>query len=106
MRGPVEKAVEAARAVQGWGGCMASQVPHAPIHPPASPLYCCSWLRLHFISAHECLTPSLPCSAMVPDAEVVAVLVEILSELRLGQFEVKLNHRGLLDAMLAIAGEG
>ncbi|KAG2427701.1 hypothetical protein HYH02_014533 [Chlamydomonas schloesseri] len=43
-------------------------------------------------------------SPMVPDAEVVAVLVEILTELRLGQFEVKLNHRGLLDAMLAIAG--
>ncbi|KAG2423232.1 hypothetical protein HXX76_015488 [Chlamydomonas incerta] len=43
-------------------------------------------------------------SPMVPDAEVVAVLVEILDQLRLGAFEVKLNHRGLLDAMLAIAG--
>ena len=34
------------------------------------------------------------------------VLVEILSDLRLGQFEVKLNHRRLLDAMLEIAGAG
>jgi histidyl-tRNA synthetase len=41
---------------------------------------------------------------MVPDAEVLKVLVEILSELQLGQFTVKLNHRRLLDAMLAIAG--
>jgi histidyl-tRNA synthetase len=41
---------------------------------------------------------------MVPDAEVLGVLVEILRNLRLGQFTVKLNHRRLLDAMLAIAG--
>uniref|UniRef100_A0A383VD50 Histidine--tRNA ligase, cytoplasmic n=1 Tax=Tetradesmus obliquus TaxID=3088 RepID=A0A383VD50_TETOB len=43
-------------------------------------------------------------AAMVPDAEVLGVLVEILRDLRLGQFTVKLNHRKLLDAMLAIAG--
>ncbi|KAL4859038.1 Histidine--tRNA ligase [Chlorella vulgaris] len=56
---------------------------------------------------------------MVPDAEVLKtdtfaetavppasaqVLVEILDELRLGEYEVKLNHRRLLDAMLDIAG--
>ena len=41
---------------------------------------------------------------MVADAEVVKVLVEILKELDLGEFEVKLNHRQLLDAMLDIAG--
>ncbi|KAF8060498.1 histidine--tRNA ligase [Scenedesmus sp. PABB004] len=43
-------------------------------------------------------------AAMVPDAEVLAVVVEILTSLRLGPFTVKLNHRRLLDAMLAIAG--
>ena len=32
------------------------------------------------------------------------VLVEILDELSLGEYEVKLNHRRLLDAMLDIAG--
>ncbi|KAI8463085.1 MAG: hypothetical protein J3K34DRAFT_158180 [Monoraphidium minutum] len=42
--------------------------------------------------------------AMVPDAEVLKVLVEILDDLDLGAYEVKLNHRGLLDAMLDIAG--
>lgn len=41
---------------------------------------------------------------MVADAEVLAVVVEILTDLRLGAFEVKLNHRKLLDAMLEIAG--
>jgi hypothetical protein len=41
---------------------------------------------------------------MVPDAEVLKVLVEILSGLQLGPFTIKLNHRKLLDAMLAIAG--
>eukprot|EP00887_Chlorella_sp_A99_P006734 scaffold3.g6734.t1 len=67
-------------------------------------------------------------AAMAPDAEVLkasrllmgelmeglmcccvqcegaGVLVEILSDLQLGEFEVKLNHRRLLDAMLDIAG--
>lgn len=32
------------------------------------------------------------------------MLVEILSSLPLGEFQVKINHRRLLDAMLAIAG--
>ncbi|KXZ42548.1 hypothetical protein GPECTOR_136g631 [Gonium pectorale] len=43
-------------------------------------------------------------ASMVPDAEVIKVLTEILGDLKLGQFEVKINHRGLLDAMLDIAG--
>ena len=43
-------------------------------------------------------------SAMVPDAEVLKVLVEILGDLELGEYEIKLNHRRLLDAMLDIAG--
>ncbi len=41
---------------------------------------------------------------MVADAEVLKVLTEILGDLALGEFTVKLNHRRLLDAMLAIAG--
>ncbi|GMH38611.1 hypothetical protein BSKO_06495 [Bryopsis sp. KO-2023] len=43
-------------------------------------------------------------SVMVPDAEVLTVLVEILTDLDLGEFVVKLNHRKLLDATMAIAG--
>lgn len=41
---------------------------------------------------------------MVADAEVIKVLVEVLSDLQLGDFEVKLNHRGLLDAVLEVSG--
>ena len=43
-------------------------------------------------------------SPMVPDAEVLKVLVEILDDLELGDYEVKINHRKILDAMLDIAG--
>jgi histidyl-tRNA synthetase len=43
-------------------------------------------------------------ATMVADAEVIKVLVEILTDLQLGQFTVKLNHRGLLDAVMALAG--
>ena len=35
---------------------------------------------------------------------VAQVLVEILSELDVGQFVVKLNHRRLLDAMMDLCG--
>lgn len=42
--------------------------------------------------------------AMVPDAEVLKVVTEIFDGLSLGDYEIKINHRGLLDAMLAIAG--
>ena len=42
---------------------------------------------------------------MVPDSEVISVLVEILEGLNLGgELEIKLNHRKLLDAMLEVAG--
>jgi histidyl-tRNA synthetase len=41
---------------------------------------------------------------MIPDAEVITVAVEILSSLPIGEFTLKLNHRGLLDAVLDIAG--
>jgi histidyl-tRNA synthetase len=43
-------------------------------------------------------------SAMVPDAEVLKVLTEILDDLKLGDYVIKLNHRGLLDACLAVSG--
>ena len=41
---------------------------------------------------------------MMPDAEVINVVVEILSKLQIGDFRVKFNNRKLLDAMLDIAG--
>lgn len=41
---------------------------------------------------------------MLPDAECVKVVVEILSSLDIGDFVVKLNHRKLLDGMFEACG--
>ncbi|PIN05342.1 Histidyl-tRNA synthetase [Handroanthus impetiginosus] len=41
---------------------------------------------------------------MGPDFEVIKILTELLDELDIGDYEVKLNHRKLLDGMLAICG--
>eukprot|EP01029_Cantina_marsupialis_P000491 TRINITY_DN1035_c0_g2_i1.p1 TRINITY_DN1035_c0_g2~~TRINITY_DN1035_c0_g2_i1.p1 ORF type:complete len:981 (+),score=238.20 TRINITY_DN1035_c0_g2_i1:32-2944(+) len=41
---------------------------------------------------------------MIPDAEVVCVASEILSSLPIGDFKIKVNHRCLLDATLAVCG--
>ncbi|KAJ8529705.1 hypothetical protein K7X08_036540 [Anisodus acutangulus] len=41
---------------------------------------------------------------MMPDFEVIKILTELLDELDIGDYEVKLNHRKLLDGMLAICG--
>nr|GEX97405.1 histidine--tRNA ligase, cytoplasmic [Tanacetum cinerariifolium] len=38
------------------------------------------------------------------DFEVVKILTELLDELNIGEYEVKLNHRKLLDGMLDICG--
>ena len=43
-------------------------------------------------------------SPMVPDAEVITVATEILSELPVGKFLIKLNHRKILDAIFEICG--
>lgn len=42
--------------------------------------------------------------SMEADFEVIKVLTELLTELEIGDFEVKLNHRKLLDGMLEICG--
>eukprot|EP01028_Stygiella_incarcerata_P013549 TRINITY_DN82766_c0_g1_i1.p1 TRINITY_DN82766_c0_g1~~TRINITY_DN82766_c0_g1_i1.p1 ORF type:complete len:979 (+),score=338.24 TRINITY_DN82766_c0_g1_i1:117-3053(+) len=41
---------------------------------------------------------------MIPDAEVLCVVTEILDELPIGAYVVKINHRVLLDAILDICG--
>ena len=41
---------------------------------------------------------------MLPDAECVKIVSEILSGLKLGRFAVKVNHRKLLDGMFAACG--
>ncbi|XP_071087508.1 histidine--tRNA ligase, cytoplasmic-like [Haliotis cracherodii] len=41
---------------------------------------------------------------MIPDAECIKIVVEILESLELGDFVVKVNHRKLLDGMFAACG--
>ena len=41
---------------------------------------------------------------MVADAEAITIAIEILRELPVGEFQVKLNHRCLLDAIFEICG--
>ncbi|KAI9298472.1 histidyl-tRNA synthetase [Neoconidiobolus thromboides FSU 785] len=41
---------------------------------------------------------------MIPDAEVINIMIEILSALDIGQFKIKINHRQILDGMFAVCG--
>ena len=41
---------------------------------------------------------------MIPEADVIKVVVEILTQLPVGGFNIKLNHRLLLDAIVNISG--
>ena len=41
---------------------------------------------------------------MIPDAEVLKVVVEILTQFPIGEFDIKINHRKLLDAMVQVSG--
>jgi histidyl-tRNA synthetase len=41
---------------------------------------------------------------MLPDAECVKMMVEILTELKIGTFVIKINHRKLLDAIFEVCG--
>ena len=43
---------------------------------------------------------------MIPDAEVIKIVVEILTQLPIGNFNIKINHRLLLDSMVEICGIG
>lgn len=41
---------------------------------------------------------------MIPDAELLCVVIDILSSLKIGNFVVKLNNRKFLDAMIQLSG--
>lgn len=41
---------------------------------------------------------------MIPESEVLKVVVEILTQLPIGGFNIKLNHRVLLDSIIEICG--
>lgn len=41
---------------------------------------------------------------MIPDSEVIKVVTEILTNLNIGTFVIKINHRKFLDAMVELSG--
>ena len=41
---------------------------------------------------------------MIPDAEVIKIVAEILTQLPIGKFNIKINHRLLLDSIIEISG--
>jgi histidyl-tRNA synthetase len=41
---------------------------------------------------------------MLPDADVIKIAIDVLTELEIGNFKVKLNHRKLLDAIMSVCG--
>ncbi|ELP83530.1 histidyl-tRNA synthetase, cytoplasmic, putative [Entamoeba invadens IP1] len=41
---------------------------------------------------------------MIPDAEIVSILNEVLTDLEIGEFRIKINHRKILDAIFILAG--
>ena len=42
--------------------------------------------------------------SMIPDSEAIMVMVTILDRLNVGKFQVKVNHRKILDGMFQICG--
>ncbi|KAI9002303.1 hypothetical protein BC832DRAFT_532865 [Gaertneriomyces semiglobifer] len=42
--------------------------------------------------------------SMVPDAEIMRVMFEILTALEIGKFTIKINHRKVLDGMFEVCG--
>jgi len=41
---------------------------------------------------------------MIPDADLLSVVVDILKSINIGGFQIKLNNRKFLDAMIQLAG--
>lgn len=41
---------------------------------------------------------------MAPDAECLKIMTEVIEELEIGAYEIKINHRHVLDAILEFAG--
>lgn len=42
--------------------------------------------------------------AMIPDAEIIQIMDEVFTELGIGEFTIKVNHRKLLDGVFEVCG--
>src|SRR5579859_991621 len=41
---------------------------------------------------------------MIPDAEIIRIIHEVFTELQIGEFTIKVNHRKLLDGLFEVCG--
>ena len=41
---------------------------------------------------------------MLPDSECVKIMAEVLEKMDVGDFQIKINHRRLLDGMFEVCG--
>ena len=41
---------------------------------------------------------------MIPDCECVKIISEILKRMEVGEYQIKINHRKLLDGMFEVCG--
>lgn len=42
--------------------------------------------------------------AMIPDSEIIKIIDEVFSELNIGEFTIKINHRKILDGLFQVCG--
>src|SRR5438045_3903690 len=42
--------------------------------------------------------------AMIPDAEIIRIIDEVFTELDIGEFTIKINHRKVLDGLFEVCG--
>jgi histidyl-tRNA synthetase len=42
--------------------------------------------------------------AMIPDAEIIRIISEVFTELDIGEFTIKVNHRKVLDGLFEVCG--
>ncbi|RMG96849.1 MAG: histidine--tRNA ligase [Deltaproteobacteria bacterium] len=57
-----------------------------------------------FREFYQCDVDAIGSRGRIPEAEVLSAVSEALSELRLDDHEIRINHRGLLRAVLDVAG--
>jgi histidyl-tRNA synthetase len=41
---------------------------------------------------------------MIPDAEIIRIIDEVFTELKIGGFTIKINHRKILDGLFEVCG--
>ena len=41
---------------------------------------------------------------MIPDAEIIRIIDEVFTELKIGEFTIKINHRKVLDGLFEVCG--